>query len=193
MERPSALRSDLRARLERRRTAFLVRLLDNSDRATVELAADVLVERHLPDLERVCRGRLKPGEVDDAVAVSAQRYYVALLRGKVRSPAGLATTIAYKECVEVWEERRLNHEHYAPWDPALMDTREAPDDSVALVDARHRLRLVGERLTENERAAARGKALGLTAREAAAEVGKRTNAVEVARSRLSKKYGPEFD
>lgn len=193
MERPAALRGDLRLRLERRTTAYLVQLLDGSDPTMVELAADVLVERHLPNIERVCRRRLKPGEVDDAVAISAQRYYVALLRGEVRSPLGLARTIAYKECVGVWEERRLAQARYAPWDPELRDIGEAPEDPVALVDARHRLRLVGERLTENERATASGKALGLTAREAAIEAGKRINTVEVARSRLSKKYGPEFD
>lgn len=193
MEHHAALPCDLRPRLERRDSAYLSRLLDESERAMVELAADVLVERHLPDIERVCRRRLKHCEVADAVAVSAQRYYVALLRGQVRSPAGLARTISYKECVEVWEERRLNEERYAPWNPEEIQEHEAPDDPVGLADARHRLRIVGERLTENERAAARGIALGLTAREAAALVGKRTNAVQVARWRLSKKYGPEFE
>jgi DNA-directed RNA polymerase specialized sigma24 family protein len=193
MKRHTALRCNIRARLERRGNAYLAQLLDESDQATVELAADVLVERHLAVIERVCRGGLKPGEVADAVAISAQRYYVALLRGQVRSPAGLAATIAKKECVEVYDERRMRAERNAPWDPEQIGLREAPDDPIGLADARYRLRLVGERLTENERATARGKALGLTAREAAAEAGKRTNTVEVARARLKKKYGPEFE
>jgi FixJ family two-component response regulator len=87
----------------------------------------------------------------------------------------------------------LSTERNTPWDPEQIGMREASDDPLGQADARHRLRLVGERLTENERSTARGKALGLTAREAAAEAGKRTNTVEVARARLKKKYGPEFE
>jgi RNA polymerase sigma factor (sigma-70 family) len=187
----AAARRELRVRPER----DLCEELASDSPARARAAALLLTEAYAPLILGICRSRLhgRPFEdVEDAANFASERYFARLLTGKtVRDPKGLAASIAHNTCSDHYRTQYRRAPEQA-WDEAI-GRLPASEDVVQRVDDRMRLRLVGERMTRDQREVAAGRLLGLSSAEIGARLDKTPNAVDAHRSRIRNTYGSEFE
>lgn len=167
-------------------TPQLLRVLVSGGPGEVLAAAEILTERFLPAIVRACRRCLPPREVEDATVVTAERFFVALTRGRpITSPGGLARKIARAEC-----SRILARGERAPIAAVSEeDEREIAD----LVHTRDRLRVISANATGADRVVLRDTILDRPSAETATELRTTPGAINTRRSRLRDSLRKDFD
>lgn len=183
---PEAQRAAAVRALINHSTRQLLGVLMSGAPAQVLAAAEILTERFLPAIVGACRGCLPPRKVEDAAIVTAERFFVALTRGRpITSPGGLARKIARGECSRILARGEST--------PLAAVSEEDEREIADLVHIRDRLRVISVNATAADRVVLRDTILDRPSSETATELGTTPGAIDTRRSRLRDSLRKEFE